>query len=179
MAIQNNWICTCHFWNPALTIDRDWWLKRTVHTVDGRNPKQPPGMVLKPCKEWDKLPYQLVSRISAINSITLFRVCTSSAFFLFFFPVGFWHWPDVFSSHVDERYHASPGRCNVGILQQLLCRSADLDRCSTSLGMQMSSDQLGPLVGWIIYGSFLYPVNIGIIKSISKAIIKIHISKPV
>ena len=25
-------------------------------TVDGRNPKQPPGMVLKPCKEWDKLP---------------------------------------------------------------------------------------------------------------------------
>ena len=25
-------------------------------TVDGRNPKQPPGMVLKPSKEWDKLP---------------------------------------------------------------------------------------------------------------------------
>ena len=25
-------------------------------TVDGWNPKQPPGMVLKPCKSWDKLP---------------------------------------------------------------------------------------------------------------------------
>ena len=25
-------------------------------TVDRINPKQPPGMVLKPCKSWDKLP---------------------------------------------------------------------------------------------------------------------------
>ena len=24
--------------------------------VDGRNPKQPPGMYPKPCKQWDKLP---------------------------------------------------------------------------------------------------------------------------
>ena len=23
------------------------------HTVDGRNPKQPPGMVIKPCKSWE------------------------------------------------------------------------------------------------------------------------------
>ena len=27
-------------------------VKRTT-TVDGRNPKQPPGMVLKPCEKWD------------------------------------------------------------------------------------------------------------------------------
>ena len=34
-----------------------WWSwLHGAHTVDGRNPKQPPGMVLKPCKEWDKLP---------------------------------------------------------------------------------------------------------------------------
>ena len=26
------------------------------HTVDRRNPKQPPGMFLKPCKWWDELP---------------------------------------------------------------------------------------------------------------------------
>ena len=35
----------------------------TYHTVDGRNPKQPQpaGMVLKPCKSWDELPFaQLV-----------------------------------------------------------------------------------------------------------------------
>ena len=39
-----------------------WWsnccrLRETpIPTVDGWNPKQPPGMVLKPCKYWDKLP---------------------------------------------------------------------------------------------------------------------------
>ena len=35
--------------------------------VDGRNPKQPPGMVLKPCKYWDKLPTNWCG-ISSINS---------------------------------------------------------------------------------------------------------------
>ena len=42
-----------NFWsilhrNPVLTLE-----KITQDTVHGRNPKQSPGMVLKPCKEWD------------------------------------------------------------------------------------------------------------------------------
>ncbi len=37
-------------------------------TVDGWNLKQPPGMVLKPYKYWDKLPINWC-RISAINSV--------------------------------------------------------------------------------------------------------------
>ena len=41
--------------------------------VDGRNPKQPPGMVLKPCKYWGKLPLpQLVSRIHEPSTVWLF-----------------------------------------------------------------------------------------------------------
>ena len=31
-------------------------IKSWTHTVDGWNPKQPPGMVLKPYKYWEKLP---------------------------------------------------------------------------------------------------------------------------
>ena len=34
----------------------------SIHTVDGRNPKQPPFGCIKPCTQWDKLPFpQLVS----------------------------------------------------------------------------------------------------------------------
>ena len=36
-----------HFWVDDFPFPV-WWDK-----VDGRNPKQPPGMVLKPCKSWD------------------------------------------------------------------------------------------------------------------------------
>ena len=39
------------------------------NTVDGRNPKQPPGMY-KTCKDWDRLPINWC-RISSINSIFL------------------------------------------------------------------------------------------------------------
>ena len=51
-----------------------WWF---------RNPKQPPGMVLKPCKQWDKLPFpQLVSFagfLVAIKSISPFSSLLSSS----------------------------------------------------------------------------------------------------
>ena len=39
-------------------------------TVDGRNPKQPPGMY-KTSKQWDKLPYQLVCRISEPSTVII------------------------------------------------------------------------------------------------------------
>ena len=40
----------------------------SFHTVDGRNPA-PPGMVLKPCKSWDKLPTSTGAGFPAINGI--------------------------------------------------------------------------------------------------------------
>ena len=46
------------------------------HTVDGRNPA-PPGMY-KTMQIMGYLPYQLVSRISSINSIKLFPACQGS-----------------------------------------------------------------------------------------------------
>ena len=42
-----------------------WWF---------RNPKQPPGMVIKPCKQWDNLPYQLVGWISEPSTVSLDKV---------------------------------------------------------------------------------------------------------
>ena len=41
------------------------------YTVDGRNPAQPPDMYEKTLERIGYLPYQLVSRISSINSMTL------------------------------------------------------------------------------------------------------------
>ena len=43
---------------------------------------QPPGMVLKPCKSWDKLLHQLVSWISAINSRANKSIYTQLAIYL-------------------------------------------------------------------------------------------------
>ena len=42
-----------------------WWF---------RNPKQSPGMVLKPCKQWDNLPYKLVGWISEPSTVSLDKV---------------------------------------------------------------------------------------------------------
>ena len=39
------------------------------YTVDGRNPKQPRGMFVKPCQKWNKLPTNWC-RMSSLNSIT-------------------------------------------------------------------------------------------------------------
>ena len=39
-----------------------------------RNPKQSPGMVLKPCKQWDNLPYKLVGWISEPSTVSLDKV---------------------------------------------------------------------------------------------------------
>ncbi len=44
-------------------------LKTNEATVDGRNPKQPPGMVLKPCKWWDKITDLNWCKISSINGM--------------------------------------------------------------------------------------------------------------
>ena len=55
------------FWSQLFLPRVGGW---TPHnTVDGWNPKQPPGMVLKPYKKWDILHINWC-RISAINSIT-------------------------------------------------------------------------------------------------------------
>ena len=64
-----------NFWsilhrNPVLILE-----KITQDTVHGRNPKQPPGMCIKPCKEWDFNYLHLnwwVYRIS--DPSTLFRL---------------------------------------------------------------------------------------------------------
>ncbi len=67
-APENGWL---EYWIPfgARPIFRCFYCPKynTNHsTVDGWNLKQPPEMVLKPYKEWDKLPFpqQVVNRIS-------------------------------------------------------------------------------------------------------------------
>ena len=43
-------------WRGAPKTDHPNTMKTSQGTVDGRNPKQPPGMYIKPCKWWEKLP---------------------------------------------------------------------------------------------------------------------------
>ena len=42
------------------SLAEPFWI--TLPTVDGKNPKQPPGMYPKPCKLWDKLSFSTGER---------------------------------------------------------------------------------------------------------------------
>ena len=59
-----------HLWYffPRVFID----IFTAAPTVDGRTPKQPPGMVLKPCKYWEKLPTYLLAWSTVEALLTLF-----------------------------------------------------------------------------------------------------------
>ena len=62
---------------PRQAWTTDMTTSLNLPTVDGRNPA-PPGMVLKPCKSWDKLPFpQLVRRISEPSTVSLIQSWTS------------------------------------------------------------------------------------------------------
>ena len=70
-------LCSPLFWEdePILTSIFSKGLTNILKyddTVDGGNPA-PFGMVLKPCKSWDKLPFpQLVRRISEPSTVSVF-----------------------------------------------------------------------------------------------------------
>ena len=73
-----NWRVSLHFnvWPCADISQRSppqgpatWWLASSTLTVDGRNPKQPPGMVLNPLNNGINYQPQLVGRISEPSTV--------------------------------------------------------------------------------------------------------------